>query len=49
MFDHFDADRSGYLDMAELRELVRAILPGFTEGQLLYFQVRQASYECLQA
>ncbi|KAG2427358.1 hypothetical protein HXX76_012552 [Chlamydomonas incerta] len=38
MFDHFDADRSGQLDMAELRQLVATILPGFTEGQLNYFQ-----------
>ncbi|KAG2493237.1 hypothetical protein HYH03_008653 [Edaphochlamys debaryana] len=37
-FDHFDADRSGYLDMAELRQMVAALLPGFTEGQLHYFQ-----------
>lgn len=41
MFDHFDADRSGQLDMAELRQLVATILPGFTEGQLNYFQVRR--------
>jgi hypothetical protein len=39
MFDHFDADRSGQLDMGELRELVVTILPGFAEGQLHYFQV----------
>ncbi|GLC39247.1 hypothetical protein PLESTB_001651900 [Pleodorina starrii] len=38
MFEHFDADRSGQLDMGELRQLVATILPGFSEGQLHYFQ-----------
>ncbi|PNH07904.1 hypothetical protein TSOC_005602 [Tetrabaena socialis] len=38
-FDRFDADHSGHLDMGELRELVRELLPaGFSEGQLHYFQ-----------
>ena len=38
-FRAFDADRSGFLDMAEMRTLVQKMLPNATEAHVQYFQV----------
>lgn len=39
MFDTFDHDRSGKLNVRELRSLVRALMGDPSEGELAYFQV----------
>lgn len=40
LFSHFDTDRSGHLDGRELGRLARKLVPGATEAQVEYFQVR---------
>lgn len=50
LFDAADADRSGFLDMGELRVLVHNILPPpqqAGESQLSYFQVRGWWFEAV--
>jgi hypothetical protein len=40
LFDRYDTDRSGTLEMDELRVLVQKLLPDVKEQELRYFQVR---------
>ena len=37
MFDEFDTDRSGDLDLRELADLVRRIIPEVTKSEVRYF------------
>lgn len=40
VFDAFDDDQSGTLEPAELRKLIKRLLPNVTEAEVRYFGVR---------